>query len=64
MQRQLLDIAVRNSKRLHPLINDLLDMERITSDRSSWISVPATSGNGGTVCGGTDSVCGSSFRCV
>lgn len=31
MQRQLLDIAVRNSKRLHLLINDLLDMERITS---------------------------------
>jgi PAS domain S-box-containing protein len=39
-QREFLDIAVRNSKRLGALINDLLDMSRIESDRLEMRSDP------------------------
>jgi PAS domain S-box-containing protein len=39
-QREFLDIAVRNSNRLGALINDLLDMSRIESDRLEMRSEP------------------------
>jgi PAS domain S-box-containing protein len=39
-QREFLDIAVRNSDRLGALINDLLDMSRIESDRLEMKSGP------------------------
>jgi PAS domain S-box-containing protein len=39
-QREFLDIAVRNSDRLAALINDLLDMSRIESDRLEMRSEP------------------------
>jgi PAS domain S-box-containing protein len=39
-QREFLDIAVRNSDRLGALINDLLDMSRIDSDRLEMRSGP------------------------
>jgi PAS domain S-box-containing protein len=39
-QREFLDIAVRNSDRLGTLINDLLDMSRIESDRMEMKSQP------------------------
>jgi PAS domain S-box-containing protein len=39
-QREFLDIAVRNSDRLGTLINDLLDMSRIESDRLEMKSDP------------------------
>jgi signal transduction histidine kinase len=39
-QREFLDIAVRNSDRLGALINDLLDMSRIESDRLEMRSEP------------------------
>jgi len=39
-QREFLDIAVRNSDRLGTLINDLLDMSRIESDRLEMKSEP------------------------
>jgi len=43
-QREFLDIAVRNSDRLGALINDLLDMSRIESDRLEMKSGPVDLG--------------------